>query len=95
MFHSSIRSFNEEYKVADNILGVDGNSKVFFVDEIEDQRYEILLGDGVLGKEVENNSRVEVSYVTTSGAESNGNPERCLPNRQRPGAPGAWRRRSR
>ena len=65
-------SFNEEYKVADNILGVDGNSKVFFVDEIEDQRYEILLGDGVLGKKVENNSRVEVSYVTTSGAESNG-----------------------
>ena len=65
-------SFNEEYKVADNILGVDGNSKVFFVDEIEDQRYEILLGDGVLGKQVENNSRVEVSYVTTSGAESNG-----------------------
>ena len=65
-------SFNEEYKVADNILGVDGNSKVFFVDEIEDQRYEILLGDGVLGKKVGNNSRVEVSYITTSGAESNG-----------------------
>ena len=65
-------SFNEEYKVADNILGVDGNSKVFFVDEIEDQRYEILLGDGVLGKKVCNNSRVEVSYITTSGAESNG-----------------------
>ena len=65
-------SFNEEYKVADNILGVDCNSKVFFVDEIEDQRYEILLGDGVLGKQVDNNSRIEVSYVTTSGAESNG-----------------------
>ena len=65
-------SFNEEYKVADNILGVDGNSKVFFVDEIEDQRYEILLGDGVLGKQVDNNSLIEVSYVTTSGAESNG-----------------------
>ena len=65
-------TFNEEYKVADNILGVDGNSKVFFVDEIEDQRYEILLGDGVLGKQVDNNSRIEVSYVTTSGAESNG-----------------------
>ena len=37
-------TFNEEYKVADNILGVDGDSKVFFIDEIEDQRYEILLG---------------------------------------------------
>ena len=65
-------SFNEEYKVADNILGVDGDSKVFFIDEIEDQRYEILLGDGVLGKKIENNSRIEVSYLTTSGPESNG-----------------------
>ena len=35
-------SFNEEYKVADNILGVDGNSKVFFVDEIEDQRLSLI-----------------------------------------------------
>mgnify|MGYP003297286975 FL=1 len=65
-------SFNEEYKLADNILGVDGTSKVFFLDEIEDQRYEILMGDGVLGKKVENNSRIEVSYLTTSGPESNG-----------------------
>jgi len=65
-------TFNEEYKVADNILGVDGDSKVFFIDEIEDQRYEILLGDGVLGKKIENNSRIEVSYLTTSGPESNG-----------------------
>ncbi len=65
-------SFNEEYKVADNILGVDGDSKVFFIDEIEAQRYEILLGDGVLGKKIENNSRIEVSYLTTSGPESNG-----------------------
>ena len=65
-------SFSEEYKLADNILGVDGTSKVFFLDEIEDQRYEILMGDGVLGKKVENNSRIEVSYLTTSGPESNG-----------------------
>ena len=65
-------SFSEEYKLADNILGVDGRSKVFFLDEIEDQRYEILMGDGVLGKKVENNSRIEVSYITTSGPESNG-----------------------
>jgi len=65
-------SFSEEYKLADNILGVDGRSKVFFLDEIEDQRYEILMGDGVLGKKVENNSRIEVSYITTAGPESNG-----------------------
>ena len=65
-------SFNEPYLVADNILGVDGTSKVFFLDEIEDERYEILMGDGVLGKKLENNARIEVSYLITSGPESNG-----------------------
>ena len=65
-------SFNEPYLLSENILGVDGTSKVFFLDEIEDERYEILLGDGVLGKKLENNSRVEVSYLTTNAAESNG-----------------------
>ena len=65
-------SFNEPYLVADNILGVDGTSKVFFLDEIEDERYEILMGDGVLGKKLENNARIEVSYLVTSGPASNG-----------------------
>ena len=65
-------NFNESYLVADNILNVDSTSKIFFIEEIEDDRYEILLGDGVLGKKVDNGSRVEVSYLTTSGPESNG-----------------------
>ena len=65
-------SFSEPYLVADNILGVDSTSKVFFLDEIEDERYEILMGDGVLGKKLENNARIEVSYITTAGPESNG-----------------------
>ena len=65
-------SFNEQYLIADNILGVDGNSKVFFLDDIEDQRYEILLGDGVLGKKLENNATIAVSYLITNGPASNG-----------------------
>ena len=65
-------SFSEPYLVADNILDVDGNSKVFFLDEIDDERYEVILGDGVLGKKIENASRVEVSYITTNGPTSNG-----------------------
>ena len=59
-------TFNEPYLLADNILGVDGNSKVFFLDEIEDERYEILMGDGVLGKKLDNNTRIDVSYLTLS-----------------------------
>jgi len=65
-------SFSEPYLVADNILGVDANSKVFFLEEIEDERYELLFGDGVIGKKLDNGARIEVSYITTSGPESNG-----------------------
>ena len=65
-------SFSEPYLVADNILGIDGDSKVFFLEEIEDERYELIFGDGVLGKKLENGSRVEVSYIRTSGPDSNG-----------------------
>ena len=65
-------SLSEPYLVADNILGVDGTSKVFFLDEIEDNRYEVLMGDGVLGIKPEDQSRIEVSYMTTAGPASNG-----------------------
>ena len=63
---------SKPYLVADNILGVDGTSEVFFIDEIEDERYRLLLGDGVLGKKLDTGARIEVSYLTTSGPESNG-----------------------
>jgi hypothetical protein len=64
--------FNEPYLVSDNILGVDGNSKIFFLNEIEDERYELIFGDGVLGKKLDNGALIEVSYLITNGPASNG-----------------------
>jgi len=64
--------FSEPYLISDNILGVDGSSKIFFLNEIEDQRYELIFGDGILGKKLPNGAVVEVSYVVTSGPASNG-----------------------
>ena len=63
---------NELYQITNNILEVDSNSKVVFLDEVEDERYQLILGDGVLGKKLENGARVEVSYIKTNGSESNG-----------------------
>ena len=84
-------SFSEPYTVSDNILDANSESKIFFLDEIEDERYEIIFGDGILGKKLENGSRIEISYITTNGPESNGvktfvfsgvleNPEGVSPN---------------
>jgi len=65
-------SFNEEYQIVENILGVDSNSKIFFLEEVEDERYELIFGDGVLGARLENGTTIEVTYITTSGSASNG-----------------------
>jgi len=65
-------SFNEPYLRADNILNVDNQSKIFFLNEIEDERYELVFGDGILGRKLENNTRIEVTYLVTSGPASNG-----------------------
>ena len=64
-------AFNK-YEYADNILNVGPSSNVFFVDEIEDERYEIFFGDGVIGRALENGEQIEVSYIITNGADTNG-----------------------
>ena len=41
---------NETYSLYNNILKVDSTSKLFLIQEIEDEQYEILFGDGIIGK---------------------------------------------
>lgn len=60
------------YQPASNILELTGTSEVFFVEEIEDEQYEIFFGDGVYGKKLANGNYVEVSYLVTSNAVTNG-----------------------
>ena len=40
-----------------------GDSPVFWVQEIEDSRYELIFGDGVFGKKLEEPNFVEVTYL--------------------------------
>ncbi len=55
-----------------NILNVDATSKLFLIQEIEDERYEILFGDGILGKKPPAGSTINVSYIVTNGSNGNG-----------------------
>jgi hypothetical protein len=66
---STIRS---SFKLSRNLFDIDSNSRVFFIQEIEDQRYEIIFGDGTFGKKLENLNFVEVSYNITNGENANG-----------------------
>tara|TARA_X000001036_G_scaffold3118_1_gene2740 strand:- start:23797 stop:25599 length:1803 start_codon:yes stop_codon:yes gene_type:complete len=72
VFEANNSTVSNTYEKADNILSVGSTDRVFFLSEVEDEKYEIFFGDGVLGEKLSNNNVVEISYVTTSGASTNG-----------------------
>ena len=61
-----------EYTLVDNIINVDPNSRVFLIQEIQDEKYELLFGDGFIGKKLENESVITVEYIVTDGIDGNG-----------------------
>ena len=61
-----------EFHKVDNILNLDNTSEIFLIQEIQDERYEILFGDGYFGKKLENNSTITISYIVTDGESGNG-----------------------
>jgi hypothetical protein len=60
------------FKLSKNLFEVNSNSRIFFIQEIEDQRYELIFGDGIFGKKLENLNYIEVSYNVTNGEIANG-----------------------
>ena len=69
---SSDTGLGKEYRKVDNILNITDISETYLIQEITDERYELLFGDGVFGKKLENDSIITVSYITTDGVEGNG-----------------------
>ena len=69
---SSSDSTTSTYKLADGITGLTSSSKVFFLQEVENGRYEVSFGDGVLGKAVADGNIIILDYINTNRAEANG-----------------------
>jgi hypothetical protein len=72
VYQSAGASSYQTYDRADNILNVTPTDKVFFLEEIEDEKYELFFGDGVIGRKLENGEFVEISYLITNGPDTNG-----------------------
>ena len=62
----------KQYKLIDNIVGISSRSDTYLIQEVQDERYELLFGDGVFGRKPENGAVITVQYVVTSGSEGNG-----------------------
>ena len=65
-------SIGRKYSMVDNILNVDKNSEIFLSQEVQDEKYEVLFGDGLFGRKLENGSVITVRYIVTEGETGNG-----------------------
>ena len=61
-----------KYSIQDSLFDIDSQSKVFYIQEIEDEKYEIFFGDGIFGKSLEENNFITATYLVSSGASGNG-----------------------
>ena len=56
----------------DNILNIKPSSTTFLLQEVQDEKYELLFGDGTFGRKLENGKIIDVSYIVTDGKDGNG-----------------------
>jgi hypothetical protein len=61
-------TFESEYKLSTSLLSIDENSRVFFLQEVPDEKYELLFGDGVFGKKLQPDNVIKASYLITNGS---------------------------
>jgi len=56
----------------ENVTDLTSTSKSYFLQEVEDGKYEIYFGDGVLGAKLAQGNVITVEYLTSEGAVANG-----------------------
>ena len=64
--------FGRKWSQVDNILNLNKTSEIYLTQEVQDEKYEILFGDGFFGKELENGQTVTATYIVTDGEKGNG-----------------------
>ena len=69
---SSSDSTTNTYTLASGVTGIDSTSKVYFIQEVEDGRFEVYFGDGVLGESIKDGNIVILDYITCNREEANG-----------------------
>ena len=60
------------YKLHDNLFDINSNSRVYYIQEINDERYELFFGDGIFGQSLEDQNYIIIDYIVTNGEDGNG-----------------------
>jgi hypothetical protein len=59
------------YTFADSLFDLTPTSRVFFIQEVENEEYELIFGDGIFGKKLEEPEFIAANYVVCNGSAAN------------------------
>ena len=62
---------SRKFELFNSLFDVTSSTRAYFIQEIEQERYQLLFGDGVFGVALENSNFVEASYIITNGEVAN------------------------
>jgi len=65
-------TISHKYSLQDSLFNINSTSRVYYIQEIEDERYQIFFGDGIFGRSLEDGNFITINYITTSGDSGNG-----------------------
>ncbi len=60
-----------QFELFTSLFDVTKSTRAYFLQEISQERYELLFGDGVFGVKLEDQNYIEASYITSNGASGN------------------------
>ena len=69
--NNAFSSVTRQFKQFDSFVGIDKNSRIYFVQETDNERYELLFGDGVFGEKLQDAQVIEVDYIVSKGSDGN------------------------
>jgi hypothetical protein len=61
-----------KYSTQTSLFDIDKNSKAYYLQEVEDERYQLFFGDGIFGKALEEGNFITADYIVSSGDTGNG-----------------------
>ena len=59
------------YTLADSLFDLTPTSRVFFIQEVENEEYELIFGDGIFGKKLQEPEFIAANYVVCNGSAAN------------------------
>ena len=61
-----------KYSLQNSLFDINSQSKVYYLQEVEDERYQVFFGDGTFGEALTDNNFIEIDYMISNGDAANG-----------------------